>query len=79
MEAAQAAGRTPASYLGAQYRRAARTKGAKRAAVIVAHNIVVDLWYILSRQQPYADRGVDDFDRRDQEQVRRQAVKRLEA
>ena len=78
VEAAQAAGRTKATYLGAQYRRAARTKGAKRAAVIVAHSMVVDVWYILQRQQPYADLGVDYFDRRDQEQVRRQAVKRLE-
>ena len=78
VEAAQAAGRTKATYLGAQYRRAARTKGAKRAAVIVAHSLVVDIWYILQRQQPYADLGVDYFDRRDQEQVRRQAVKRLE-
>jgi|SRR5579875_3902003 len=66
VEAAQAAGRTKATYLGAQYRRAARTKGAKRAAVIVAHSLVVDVWYILTRQQPYADLGVDYFDRRDQ-------------
>jgi len=79
VEAAQAAGRTKATYLGAQYRRAARTKGAKRAAVIVAHSIVVDIWYILHRQEPYADLGVDDFDRRDREHAARQAVKRLEA
>jgi len=79
VEAAQAAGRTKATYLGAQYRRAARTKGAKRAAVIVAHSIVVDLWYILSRQQPYTDLGVDYFDRRDHEQVTRHAVSRLQA
>ena len=78
VEAAQAAGRTQATYLGAQYRRAVRTQGAKRAAVIVAHSIVGDIWYILQRHQPYADLGVDYFDRRDQEHVRRQAVKRLE-
>ena len=46
--------------------------------MIVAHSLVVDVWYILTRQQPYADLGVDYFDRRDQDQVRRQAVKRLE-
>lgn len=79
VEAAQAAGRTKATYLGAQYRRAARTKGAKRAAVIVAHSLVVDIWYILHRQEPYVDLGVDYFDRRDREQATRQAVKRLEA
>jgi transposase len=78
VEAAPAAGRTQATSLGAQYRRAARTKGAQRAAVIVAPRLVVDLWSILPRQQPYADLGVEDFDRRDEEQVRRPAVKRLE-
>lgn len=78
VEAAQAAGRTQATYLGAPYRRAARTQGAQRAAVIVAHSLVVDIWYILTRHQPYADLGVAYFDRRDQEHVRRQAVKRLE-
>jgi len=79
VEAGQAAGRTKATYVGAQYRRMARTKGAKRAAVIVAHTLVVDLWYMLHRQQPYVDLGVEYFDQRDHERVQRQAVKRLEA
>ena len=78
VDAAHAAGRTKATYLGAQYRRMVRTKGKKRAAVIVAHTLAVDIWYILARQTPYADLGVDYFDRRDQDRVRRQAVKRLE-
>ncbi len=43
-------GRTKATYVGAQYRRMARTKGAKRASVIVAHTLVVDLWDMLYRQ-----------------------------
>ena len=79
VEAGQAAGRTKATYVGAQYRRMARTKGAKRAAVIVAHTLVVDLWYMLHRQQPCVDLGVEYFDQRDRERVQRQAVKRLEA
>ncbi len=78
VEAAHAAGRTKATYLGAQYRRMVRTKGKKRAAVIVAHTLAVDIWYLLARHTPYADLGVDYFDRRDQDRVRRQAVKRLE-
>lgn len=78
IEAAQAAGRTKATYVGAQYRRMVRTKGAKRAAVIVAHTIVVDLWYMLKRGQPYVDLGVEYFDQRDHDRVTRQAVKRLE-
>ncbi len=73
VDAAHAAGRTKATYVGAQYRRMVRTKGTKRAAVIVAHTLAVD-----ARQTPYADLGGDYFDRRDQDRVRRQAVKRLE-
>lgn len=78
VEAAQAAGRTKATYLGAQYRRAARIKGTKRAAVMVAHSIAVSLWYMLRNEENYVDLGVDYFDRRDVEQVARHAVKRLE-
>ena len=78
VDAAHAAGRTKATYLGAPYRRMVRTQGKKRAAVIVAHTLAVDIWYILHRQEPYADLGVDYFDRRDTDRVRRQAVKRLE-
>jgi len=55
-----------------------RTQGKKRAAVIVAHPRAVDIGYLLARQTPYADLGVDSFDRRDQDRVRRQAVQRLD-
>ena len=78
VEAGHAAGRTKATYVGAQYRRMVRTKGPKRAAVIVAHTIVVDLWYMLKRQQAYVDLGVEYFDQRDHERMARQAIKRLE-
>ena len=78
VEAAHAAGRTKATYLGAQYRRAVRTKGTKRAAVIVAHSIAVSLWHMLHDEEDYTDLGVDYFDHRDVEQTKRHAVKRLE-
>ncbi len=77
VEAGQAAGRTKATYVGAQYRHMARTKGPKRAAVIVA-TLVVDLWYMLTRQQADVDLGVEYFDQRDHERIARQAIKRLE-
>ena len=79
VDAAYAAGRTTATYLGAQYRRAARVKGAKRAAIIVAHSIAVAIWHILGHDQVYVDLGGAYFDRRDREQVTQHAVKRLEA
>ena len=78
VEAAHAAGRTRSTYLGAQYRRAARLKGRKRAAVMVAHSLIVIIWHVLRHRTPYVDLGVDYFDRRDQERAKQQAVKRLE-
>ncbi|PSR21928.1 MAG: IS110 family transposase [Sulfobacillus acidophilus] len=78
VEAAHAAGRTKATYLGAQYRRAVRTKGRKRAAVMVAHSMAVSLWHMMHNAEDYVDLGVDYFDRRDVDQAKRQAVQRLE-
>ncbi len=72
------AGRTQATDLGAPHRRMVSTQGKKRAAVLGAHTLAADIWYILRRQEPYADLGVDSWDRRDTDRVRRQAVKRLE-
>jgi transposase len=78
VEAAQAAGRTQQSYLGAQYRRLARRRGAKKAAVAVAHTILVIAYHVLTRAEAYQDLGADYFERRapaDQDQV---LIRRLE-
>jgi len=77
VEAARGAGRTKSTYLGAQYRRLVPRLGPKRAALAVAHSICQRIWIVLDRQEPYADLGVDYFDRRDTEAVKRRAVKRL--
>ncbi len=79
VEAARAAGRTKKTYLGAQYRRIAARRGAKRAAVAVAHSILVSVYYILTRHEPYHDLGVTYFDERDRQAVERRLVKRLQA
>lgn len=77
VEAARGAGRTKATYLGAQYRRLVPRLGPKRAALAVAHSICQRIWIVLARHEPYADLGVDYFDRRDSEAVKRRAIKRL--
>ena len=79
VEAAHAAGRTPHTYLGAQYRRLVARKGKKRAAVAVAHSILTIVYHVLTDREPYADLGGDYFDRRDQQAVQRHLVHRLEA
>lgn len=77
VEAARSAGRTQ-TYLGALYRRLAPRRGPRRAAIAVAHAILVAIYHMLGRQTPYQDLGVDYFARRHQANVEARLVKRLE-
>ena len=78
-EAAQAAGRTTATYLGAQYRRLAARRGKRRAALAVGHTILIIAYHLLRDQTPYQDLGGDYFERRDQRALEHRLVQRLEA
>jgi transposase len=80
VEAARAAARTKGAYLAAQYRRLAARRGAKRAAVAVAHSLLSIVYVLLTgQQQGYHDLGNHSFDERDRQAVDRRLVRRLEA
>jgi transposase len=79
VEAARAAARTKGSYLGAQYRRIAARRGGKRAALAVAHSILVIIYHMLKDGTVYSDLGDTYFDQRDKLAVARRARKRLAA
>jgi hypothetical protein len=55
------------------YRRLAKRRGSKRAAVAVAHSILVIIYYLLSNQTTYQEKGETFFE----EQERQGAEKRL--
>jgi transposase len=76
VEAAHAAAKTR-TYLGAQFRRLAARRGAKRAAVAVAHSILVIIFNILRAGGVYQDLGHAYFDQRDKERVTHRLVQRL--
>ena len=78
VQAAHAAGRARRSYLGALYRRLAARRSKPRAAVAVAHAILVIAYHLLTRQTTYADLGPDYFARRDAAQLQRRYVDGLE-
>ena len=78
VEAAHAAVRTKDTYLGAQFRRLAARRGAKKASVAVAHSILVIVWHLLQHDCQYVDLGGNYFDEHDRQQVARRLVKRLE-
>lgn len=78
VSSARSASRTK-TYLGAQYRRLAARRGAKRAFVAVGHTILGVVYALLVSGRPFDDLGVTYFDRRDADHVRRRLTRRLEA
>ncbi len=79
VEAAQAAARTKDTYLAAQYRRLAPRRGQKRAAVAVAHTILVIIYHLLRDGTTYRELGATYFDERDRQAVEHRLIRRLEA
>ena len=63
-QAAWAASRTKDTYLKARYHRLAARRGKKRAIVALGRSILISIWHMLSRQQPYQDLGADYYNQR---------------
>jgi transposase len=69
---------TRGTYFGAQFRRLARRRGTKRAAVAVGHSLLVVIYHVLRDRRPYSDLGPDHFEKLDAAQIERHHVRRLE-
>jgi len=79
-DAATSAIRTKNTYLGAQYARLRPRLGHSKALVAVEHSILVAIFYMFERDQPYHDLGADYFVRREDPQRRaRKLIRQLEA
>lgn len=76
-EAARSLGRSQ-TYLGAQHRRIAQRRGKNRAAVAVAHSILIIAYYVIRDGTTYKDLGANYFDERDKEKVIRRCTQRIE-
>ena len=76
---AQSAAHTKDTYLSSQYHRIAARRGSKRAAVAVAHTILITVYHILKERTAYRDLGADHFDKLNQDAAARRAIKKLEA
>jgi transposase len=78
VQCAWAASRTRDTYLAAHYWRLARRIGKKKAAVAVAHTILVICWHLLNEDADYDDLGGDYFQRRtNPDRQRDRAIKEL--
>jgi transposase len=76
-QCAWAAARTRDTYLSAQFWRLARRIGKKKAAVAVAHSILVICWHPLTDDCDYDDLGGDYFTRRNLDRQRDRLVSQL--
>ena len=78
IQIAHVASKTKDTYLAAQYRRIAARRGKKRALVALGHTVLVMVYHILTRRQPYHELGVAYFDQLERQRVEQRLVRRLE-
>ena len=77
-QCAWAAARTRDTYLAAQFWRLARRIGKKKAAIAVAHSILVICWHLLTDDCDYDDLGGDYFTRRNPDRQRDRLIAQLQ-
>lgn len=78
IQAAKSASHTKDTYLSAQYHRIAARRGANKAAVAVAHTILVIVYCMLKHHTPYREMGADYFAKVNAKAIRNRAIKQLE-
>lgn len=80
VEAAWGAANRNNTYLQAQFKRLAARRGPKRAAVAVAHSILVIVYHLLSDPDAtFKELGGDYFRKQDADKIQRRAVRTLES
>jgi transposase len=77
VQAAHAAGRTD-TYLGERYRRLARRRGKKRAALAVARSILVIVYHLIRDGSRFVERGAAFFDHLNVQSTQHWLTRRLE-
>jgi len=77
LESAWAASHSRKSYLCAQYGRIAKRRGPKKAAIAVAHSILVIIFHMLRDGLEYQDLGPNYFDKIDASKLRKYHLRRL--
>lgn len=78
IQAAKAASHTKDTYLSAQYHRLAARCGANKAALAVAHSILVIVYCMLKHHLPYQEMGADYFAKINAKAIANRAIKQLE-
>ena len=79
MQCAHGASRKKGSYLKDKYYKLAARKGKKRAAVAIAHKILVSVYYMLRDGISYKELGEQYLDKRNEARVLRHYKNKLES
>lgn len=61
VQAATSAVKTKGTYYQAKFVRLSKRRGYKRAIVAIAHSMLIAVYHMIRDQQPYRDRGVEQF------------------
>jgi len=77
--AAVCGARTKGTYLRDKFHRLRARMGTKKAAVAIAHKILVAAFHMLQRAVAFADLGADYLDRADKHRTAKRLVRRLDA
>jgi transposase len=78
IQCAKAAAKTKDTYLSAQYHRIAARRGANKAAVAVAHTMLIIIYCMLKNHLPYQEMGADYFAKVNSKATAKRAIKQLE-
>jgi transposase len=77
VQAAHSASHQKHCYLAEQYRRLTKRRGSKRAALAVAHSILVIIYHLLKNQTTYREKGETFFEERDRQGMEKRLVRQL--
>ena len=78
VQVAWAAVKVKKSYLSSFYHRLAARRGAKRAIIAVAHRLLIAIYHMLKKQEPYKDLGATYLDERNKPKVVSRMKHRIE-
>jgi len=77
VQAAHSASHQKHCYLAEQYRRIAKRRGSKRAALAVAHSILVIIYHLLRDHTTYQEKGETFFEEQDRQGAEKRLVRQL--
>ena len=77
VQAAHSASHQKQCYLAEQYRRIAKRRGAKRAAIAVAHSILVIIYHLLQNRTTYQEKGEAFFEEQERQGTEKRLVRQL--